>query len=28
VRRLRREVEGSIHEIFEDELANRLHFAR
>jgi 1-acyl-sn-glycerol-3-phosphate acyltransferase len=28
VRRLRREVEGAIHEIFEDELANRLHFAR
>jgi 1-acyl-sn-glycerol-3-phosphate acyltransferase len=27
VRRLRREVEGAIHEIFEDELARRAHFA-
>jgi 1-acyl-sn-glycerol-3-phosphate acyltransferase len=27
VRRLRREVEGAIHEIFEDELAARAHFA-
>jgi 1-acyl-sn-glycerol-3-phosphate acyltransferase len=27
VRRLRREVEGSIHEIFESELARRAHFA-
>jgi 1-acyl-sn-glycerol-3-phosphate acyltransferase len=26
VRRLRREVEGSIHEIFEDELSRRAHF--
>lgn len=26
VRRLRREVEGAIHEIFEDELAHRVHF--
>ena len=26
VRRLRREVEGAIHEIFEDELARRAHF--
>jgi 1-acyl-sn-glycerol-3-phosphate acyltransferase len=28
VRRLRREVEGAIHEIFEDELARRAHFSR
>lgn len=28
VRRLRREVEGAIHEMFEDELARRAHFAR
>jgi CBS domain-containing membrane protein len=27
VRRLRREVEGGIHEIFEEELARRAHFA-
>lgn len=27
-RRLRREVEGAIHEIFEDELARRAHFER
>ncbi len=25
-RRLRREVEGAIHEMFEDELASRVHF--
>jgi 1-acyl-sn-glycerol-3-phosphate acyltransferase len=27
VRRLRREVEGAIHELFEDELARRAHFS-
>lgn len=28
VRRLRREVEGALHEIFEDELTQRAHFCR
>ncbi len=28
VRRLRREVEGALHEIFEDELTQRAHFGR
>jgi len=28
VRRLRREVEGALHEIFEDELTRRAHFGR